>query len=305
MKNQNDLDKHLDRLIRKSENQVTKIYAARYKEITKEIDKMYKNYEVGGKLTLNEMNRYNRLDKSLDSITRELLKGQNQACRLAQRTAEQQYLENYYRSAHMYEFTAQRKLGFGLVDNDTIKAAVENPIDKLKLPAVKSRNRKAVVDRIRNDIAQGLARGSSYREMTTIVRKAVDMDMNKARTVVQTESHRAQVKGRDASARQAEKYVKLEKKWSAALDGSTRSAHQDLDGVTIGMDEDFKSPNGGVGPYPSSLNSASDDIRCRCSCLYLVNGREPELRRARTETGDNEVIPYVNYKDWEKERLKK
>lgn len=299
--NQKKIDKTLDKIVRKSEDKVTKVYAQRYKEIIKEIDSMYRKYEREGVLTMAEMSKYNRLDKSLDRITGELLKAQDSSYRLAQRTMEQQLVENYFRSAFLYEFQAQRKLGFGELSKETIQAAVENPIEKMKLPAIKSRNRKIIVDKIRNEISQGLIRGSSYQEMTRIVRDLVDFDANKARTVVATESHRAQVLGRDMSARQASKYVKMQKKWSSALDDRTRDAHQELDGVTVGLDEEFHSDAGGVGKMPGQMNNASDDINCRCSVLYVVDGNEPEVRR----DGNREVIPYMTYKEWYKNRIKK
>src|SRR5699024_3033234 len=299
--NQKKIDKILDRMVRKSEDEVIKVYANRYKEIIKEIDKLYRKYESNGVLTMAEMSKYNRLDKSLDNITGELLKAQDSSYRLAQKTMEQQFIENYFRSAYLYEFESQRKLGFGQISKETIQAAIENPIDKLTLPAIKSRNRKIIVDKIRNEISQGLIRGSSYQQMTRIIRNLVDFDANKARTVVATEAHRAQVIGRDMSARQASKYVNIRKKWSSALDDRTRDAHQELDGVTIDLDDDFYSDAGGVGKMPGQMNNASDDINCRCSVLYVVDDNEPEVRR----DGQGNVIPYMSYKEWYKNRIEK
>lgn len=305
MDNQQKIDKYLDKLITKSENEVTRIYARRYKEIKKEIDRMYTKYEKNGQLTLADMTKYNRLDKSLDFIIRELLTAQNEAYRLAQNTMEQTFLENYYRTAYLIEFEAQQKLGFGVLSKDLIKSATENPIDKLKLPAIRERNRKQIVDRIRNDIAQALARGSSYSEMTRTIRDAVGFDAHKARTVVATEAHRTQTEGRYRSMEQASKYVTIEKMWDASLDSDTRRAHRKLDGKTIPKDELFRSPNGGKGKGPGHMNKASDDINCRCTLVSVVNGRKPEVKRARLDDGKTAVIPYMNYTDWEKGRLGK
>lgn len=303
MKNQQEIDKYIDRLIRKSESQVTKIYARRYKEIMKEIDKLYKALEDVGEISLAQASKYNRLDKTLDSVLRELLKGQNEAYRLAQQTMEQTFIENYMRTAHVQEFEAQQKLGFGALSKELIESAVENPIDKLKLPATKERNRKAIIDRIRNDIAQGLARGDSYHAMRKVISKAVDFDAHKSRTVVATEAHRTQVEGRYRSMEQASKYVKIEKMWDASLDSDTRRAHRRLDGKTIDKDELFDSPNGGEGKAPGHMNNAADDINCRCSVVSVVNGRKPEVRRSRLDDGSTAVIPYMNYDEWYKARI--
>lgn len=303
MKNQQELDKYIDKIIQDAEKETTRIYARRYREIRNEIATMYEKYEQGGTLTLAQMSKYNRLDKSLEFIVGELVAAQNSAYRLAQQTMEQTLLENYYRTAYLTEFEAQQKLGFGMLSRETIEAAVENPIDRLKLPAVKSRNRKQIVDRIRNDIAQGLARGSSYREMSRIVRDAVDFDAHKSRTVVATEAHRTQVEGRWRSMEQASKYVKIEKMWDATLDGRTRKAHRRLDGTVLPMDEDFRSDAGGRGKGPGHMHSAADDIHDRCSLVTIVDGYEPEVKRERLEDGTTNVIPYLTYEDWYKNRI--
>lgn len=305
MNNQQKIDKYIDNLITQAEKQTTRIYAKRYKEIKKEIEKLYFQMERTGTPSLNEAMRYNRLDKSLDFIIGELLKAQGDAYKLAQQTMEQTFLENYYRTAFLMEFETQQKLGFGLLTQELIESAVQNPIEKLKLPAIRERNRKQIVDRIRNEMAQGLARGSSYSEMTRIIRDVVSFDAHKSRTVVATEAHRTQVEGRYRSMEQASKYVKVEKMWDASLDKNTRSAHRKLDGKVIPKDENFRSPNGGRGKAPGHMNRAADDINCRCSLVTVVNGRTPEVRRERLEDGTTAVIPYTKYEDWQEARLKK
>lgn len=305
MQNQKKIDKYLDKLSRKSESEVTKIYATRYKEITKEIGKMFAKYESKGVLTMAEMSKYNRLEKSMDSIIRELTKAQDKAYLLAQKTMEEQFLENYFRSAYAYEYEAQEKMGFGTLSKEVIQEAVTNDIEKLTLSAVLERNRKEITDKIRQNVAQGLVRGSSYQEMTKIIRDSVNFDAVKARHVVATEAHRAQVLGRARSAMQAGKHVKIEKMWVSTLDEKTRSSHQDMDGVKVGIDEDFETSSGGRGKVPGSMNNAGDDIHCRCTVVYLVNGKEPGMRRARNEDGSNSVIPYTNYNDWYENRIQK
>jgi hypothetical protein len=55
MKNQNELDKLLDNLVIRAENEVDRIYARRLRNILDEISLMYEKYEVDGTLTLAEM----------------------------------------------------------------------------------------------------------------------------------------------------------------------------------------------------------------------------------------------------------
>lgn len=304
MNNQQEIDKYLDDLITQRENRVVKLYAMRYKEIKAEIAKMYEMYEEDGVLTMAQMSKYNRLDKSLGNIIELLLDVQTEAYKLAQKSMEEQFIENYYRSAYLYEYEAQQKLGFGLLSQDVVVAATVNPIDKLTLPAVRERNRKIIVDRIRTEIEQGLLRGDSYAAMSKKVKEAVAFDAHKAKTVVRTESHRVQTEGRMKSADQASKYVVMQKMWDATLDSGTRKAHQKLDGQVIGKDENFRSPAGGKGKAPGHMHNAGDDINCRCTVIFVVNGRKPEVKRARNEDGSTTVIPYTSYEDWYKNRIK-
>ncbi|SPU09476.1 phage related minor head protein [Bacillus licheniformis] len=51
------------------------------------------------------------------------------------------------------------------------------------------------------------------------------------------------------------------------------------------------------------MHNAKDDINCRCSIIFIVNGQKPEVRRSRI-AGKNVVIPYTTYEEW-KNNLKR
>jgi len=303
VKNQNELDKLLDDLIAHAEKEINRVYARRLKTILKEIQHMYEKYEKDGKLTLADMSKYNRLDKSMNTIIAEFLKAQTEAYALAQTTMETQFLENYFRSAYLFEFEAQQLLGFGQLSKETIQAAIKNPIDKLTLPALQKRNRAIIVDKIKIEIQQGLLAGESYSKMAQRIREAVNFDASKARAVARTESHRVQVEGRRKSAEQAAKHIQMKKMWDATLDTRTRPAHRHLDGTIKPLSGTFKSLSGGVGLQPGMMMNPKDDINCRCSLIYLVNERKPEVRRARLDNGKTAVVPYMNFEEWYKNRI--
>lgn len=91
--------------------------------------------------------------------------------------------------------------------------------------------------------------------------------------------------------------------WVSTLDTRTRIGHKKLDGKVVERDGVFKSIYGGVGKAPGHMHTAKDDINCRCSIIFIVNGQKPEVRRSRI-AGKNVVIPYTTYEEW-KEQLKK
>jgi hypothetical protein len=103
------------------------------------------------------------------------------------------------------------------------------------------------------------------------------------------------------SAEKASKRSNLEKMWNATLDLKTRAGHRKLDGKTIERNGLFKSIYGGVGPAPGHMNNAKDDINCRCTITFKVNGVLPDTRRARKRgNGAGETIPYQTYEEWYK-----
>lgn len=302
-KNQNELDKKLDDLITEAEKEIDKVHAKRLKTINNRLADMYQKYETNGKLTLADMTKYNRLQKELDFIFQEIDSQYKYLTRFIGNLRETQYIENYYKSAYLYEFEAQQKLGFGKLSKSVIQKAIENQIKELTLSYVMEHNRNDIVKRINTELAQGLQAGESYAQMAKRVKNTINFSAYKSRTVARTEAHRCQQQGRMDAAEQANKYVNMTKDWDSTLDRHTRPWHRTMDGRERQINKDFHTPVGGVGPAPGHMHLAKDDINCRCTVVYLVNGEKPSIRRSRLSNGKTEVIPYMNYSEWEKARL--
>ena len=302
MKNQQDLDKILNRLVKKAENRIDAIYAKRLTNILAEIGLMYEKYEVNGVLTMADMSKYNRLSKSMDVIIGELIGTYTEVHAVTQTTMIEQYLEAYFRQAYLAEFEAQARLGFGSLSMATVKAALENPIEFLTLPAILERNRANVIYKIQQEITEGLIAGESYQKIAKRLRDRLDMDKRKSQLVARTESGRAQSIGKEDSYQQAKKYADVVKKWDSALDKRTRDSHRHLDGKEADKDGLFHS-SGASAPQPRMFGLAREDIGCRCATRIQVNGREPTVRRVRLEEGDTKVIPWTNYKNWQESRI--
>ncbi|MDA7028463.1 phage minor head protein [Bacillus sp. CLL-7-23] len=303
MKNQDDLDQYLDQMIEEAERKIDQLFANRLKEIKSQIAAMYEKYSRNGELSYTELNKYNRFRKEMEVMVTEIHQDYRELFKLIKDLMEKQFVENYLRSAYLYEFEAQVKMGFTIPTAVVIMAALENPIEKLKLPNVLEAARNEIVNDISIEIAQGLLIGEGYAKMAKRIENRVHFSRAKARRVSRTEAHRVQVEGRLRSAEKASKKADLKKMWVSTLDTKTRIGHKKLDGKVVDRDGVFKSIYGGVGKAPGHMHNAKDDINCRCSIIFLVNGKVPEVRRARVE-GENVVIPYQTYEEWEKQ-LKK
>ncbi|UZN53027.1 phage minor head protein [Bacillus paralicheniformis] len=298
--NQNDIDLYLDNMISQAEKRIDQLFVRRLKDINQQIAVMYQKYSSGGELTYTDLNKYNRLRKELEFITKKIDKDFNFILKEIDLLLEKQYVENYLRSAYVYEFEAQVKMGFVIPSEAVIMAAIENPIPELRLPALLETSRNQIISRITVEITQGLLIGDDYEKIAARIEKALDFGRMKARRIARTEAHRVQVSGRLDSAEKASKKADLKKMWVSTLDTRTRIGHRKLDGKVVERDGVFKSIYGGVGKAPGHMHTAKDDINCRCSIIFIVNGQKPEVRRSKI-AGKNVVIPYMTYEEWKKQ----
>ncbi|MET1374796.1 phage minor head protein, partial [Staphylococcus aureus] len=68
----------------------------------------------------------------------------------------------------------------------------------------------------------------------------------------------------------------MKKRWHATKDTRTRDTHRHLDGESVEIDQNFKS-SGCVGQAPKlfiGVNSAKENINCRCKLLYYIDENE-------------------------------
>ncbi|MCY8247492.1 phage head morphogenesis protein [Bacillus inaquosorum] len=299
--NQNDIDKYLDDMITEDAKKIDVVFAQRLKEINQQIAALYAKYSRDGQLSMADMNKYNRFKKEMERMTEESSKAFKTILTIVEALAAKQFLESYMRSAYLYEMEAAVELGFSIPTVEVIKQAILNPIAELTLSALYKRHRDDYVRQIQISIAQGIQAGEDYSKIARRIEQTTEFARRKARDVARTETHRVQVSARMKSAEQASKKSKLEKMWNATLDLKTRSGHRKLDGKTVERNGLFKSIYGGVGPAPGHMNNAKDDINCRCTIAFKVNGVLPDTRRARKRgNGSGETIPYQTYEEWYK-----
>jgi SPP1 gp7 family putative phage head morphogenesis protein len=298
---QNQLDKHLDELIDQAELDIDKVFGKRLKALTSQLGDMFRKYSTNGALTYADLQKYSRFQKEMNYIAEQIHEDYKGLLPFIQSLMENQYLENYYKSAYLYEFEAQQKLGYALLNHTVIEAAVLNQIPQLTLPALMEYNRNETVRRISIEITQGLIAGEGYSDIARRIEKTVGFSATKAKRVARTEAGRCQSLGRLDSYKQASKYVKMEKVWSATLDRITRSSHQVLDDDKADAEGYFHF-KGHKAEAPRLFGVAELDINCRCAFISTVNGKKPSVRRERLENGKTVIIPYLDYKSWAKDK---
>jgi uncharacterized protein YoaH (UPF0181 family) len=298
---QEQIDKLLDEMADKTESEIDKLFAIRLKALHERIAKLYRKYSNGGELTWTDLQKYNRFNKEMELIKQEIHNDYKQMFNNIEKLMIATYLENYLRSGFLYEFEAQQPMSYVIPSIETIRKAIANPIDKLKLPALMQDNRNEIIKKINIEISQGIMAGEGYSTIAKRLEDTVHFGAYKARRVARTETGRAQVEARLESAEHAEKVVGkakprtkeeteqaeprkgMIKTWSSSGDLEVRSSHRILDdqeadekGFFHFQGHKAQGPHLFHGPKSASLN-----INCRCDVLFLVDGKRPKLRRFR------------------------
>ncbi len=157
--NQNDIDKYLDDMITEDAQKIDVVFASRLKEINAQIARLYAKYSKDGQLTLADANKYNRLNKEMERMAEESHKAFKTILTIVEALAAKQFLENYMRSAYLFEMESVVNLGFSIPTAEVIRQAILNPIAELTLSAIYRRHRDDYVRQIQISVAQGLQAG--------------------------------------------------------------------------------------------------------------------------------------------------
>lgn len=171
-------------------------------------------------------------------------------------------------------------------------------------------NRRSEVLKINRSISSGLLQGKGYRETARDISKIIGAvsptgssgSMASALRIVRTDSNRTYNAGSFANSQAvSEQGLDIQRMWVATFDSRTRDTHGSLDGVTVGVDEPFKS--GGVtAMYPGDFPTAAQSVNCRCTTIDVVDGIPPSARRGvNPVTGESEIYDWQTFDDWSKD----
>lgn len=161
-------------------------------------------------------------------------------------------------------------------------------------------------NRIRREVARGLAQGSSYAKISKLLAEHMSIGYSKTARIVRTESHRisqeatldAQYKAKDAGA-------DVVKQWDSTLDRRTRSTHAHLDGKIVEVDEPFKY-GGHEAMHPGGFGVAALDINCRCVIVQRAKWAldEEELETLKERAKYYGLDKTKDFKEYKKKYIK-
>lgn len=283
--NQLDIIERVDRMIAESESEVEELLSKRLREILESLSTMYNKFVVDDKTSYTDLNKYNRLSKELERISQQLNEDYKAIVKMIEYSNERIYVEQYLMMAYLFEVYQSTEDGFSLPTEDTVAAALVNPIEFLRLPNVLKEHRNEIIRKLHIEISSSLLAGEGYWKMAKRIEKAVGFSQYKARAVARTEGGRARSLSDQAVTEEMKKYADIDDVWLSSLDHKVRTAHRKLDGQIADKDGYFHY-KGLKAKGPHLWNVAKMDINCRCVKLKLVNGQLPSVRRGRDYKDD-------------------
>ena len=303
--NQNDIDNYIDKLINQADKEIETLFAKRLKEIKQIIANMYEKYDRDEpQVTWTEFNKYNRLNKELNRIGQMLSQDYREVAKAIKQSQQNVYIEKYMMSLFLYEMASQTSMNFDIPTTQTIQTAIEQPIEFIKLVPTLQKHRDDTLKRIRMHITQGIMSGEGYSKIAKALRDDLGMAKAQSVRVARTETGRAlSQSGLDSAMVAKNNGLDMKKRWYATKDTRTRDTHRHLDGTSVDIEDNFHS-SGCVGPAPKlfvGVASAKENINCRCKLLYYIDEDELPTTMRTKEDG---VIPFTNYREWEKNKRK-
>lgn len=290
------------KLAEKEEEKVRKLLIQNYVNVLADIKRKLKVYIMDNEnLTFAKQLELKRLDNLINQINIVLNKLYDNSYKIItdydRETMEREYFGVFYEVENL----AKIDISFSMLNEKYIQEAIEFPVDGFKLS--ERLYDKYLMDmkyRVKGAVTQGLINSSGYSAIAKTISDVGFTNFNHAMTIAITEAGRMKSLARQKGQQEAlNRGVKLEKRWVSVLDKKTRDSHQKLDGQTVPIDGEFEI-NGHKAPQPRLFGVASEDIRCRCDTITIVEGISPELRK---DNEDKQYIKYKNYEEWYKNKF--
>jgi len=289
-----------NKLSKVQEKELLTIYQSSLKEIRNDMFKMSDKADW----TLNDMLKYNRLDKLEGEVLLEIKKISLGTYKNMLKTNKAIVKNTYNESWFGYEKETGARLDFDKLDSETVNKVVLNPYPGVTLRDLIKDLTASQIKQLKIILGSGLTQGSTITEIANKLKEMLEINYVRAVRIARTESGRASEKAQlDLTSQAEDMGIKIRKVWAAVLDNRTRDSHANMDGVKADDDGLFN-VNGVIMSAPKVVvsdplgNAAGEVINCRCEYLEEIEdyGTGVESRR---DNEYNEQIDNMTYKEWE------
>lgn len=294
-----ELEKLSQKEFKKTDSELFNTYRQSLIDIKK---KLYNYTQAYPNLSFSSRLEVERLFHVADEISAVLDAATQSVEETIKNHSSSQAEQGYYGTWYALEQSQNIQLGMPLINHDYVDMLVNKPVDGTRLSKRLYKHRDELAKNVSHNIIDGLFAGDSYAKIAKRISDQTEASYRQSLRIAITEAGRTNSEASQLSSERAQALgINMKKRWLSTLDGKTRSDHRALDGQQVPIDGKFEI-NGHSAKQPRMFGVASEDIRCRCTTINIVNGIAPELRK------DNEtkkMIKYKNYDDWLKsKRLK-
>ncbi|MDK2899607.1 MAG: hypothetical protein PWQ45_109 [Thermosipho sp. (in: thermotogales)] len=246
--------------------------------------------------------RIGKLDKQMDIILKDL------------RVSQASYIElirtrMYYDAYNINRMNINSMIGepiaFHVLPRDLIEDTIRDTLPYLDVGETLGKNLNVTKQRILNDLVSQLMTGEAYDETARSIAMHLNGNFDRARKIARTELHRvkelAVAKSNEEMNRKDFSRLdsKLYNEWKATADSRTREDHMYADGqrkLANGQDLFRVGQSKGVAPGNLfGIDSAAQNINCRCTIVSVVEGQDTENLYNPDE---------VAYKEYKKAEMK-
>lgn len=228
-------------------------------------------------VTFSEAVKYNRYDKLMSQINKELNELKREEARIVERAKFNLYqnsakdnAEALLQEARRIGYKKARTAGsFTFLDKNRLLEAIATPYESLAL----RRNYRNALSDIEGVLTSGLVEGKSYPQMARELRDRIGVSYSKANRILRTEGNTAVNRGiKDANNRVRALGISISEVWvSAMLTDRSRETHMALNGKPKNEEHDGWYLGGVWAKHPGdSQLPAKHRVNCMCRIITKV-----------------------------------
>ena len=158
----------------------------------------------------------------------------------------------------------QRPLDLVFGERDIARSAID--LSAFEIAQTTAKNVQGIIE-------QGLLSGASVNQIAIGIDNSAKFGIGRARMIARTEATKAINLATDQSYQTAaNEGIKIRKEWLSSRDDKVRETHRELDGQTVGVNEDFVVPSTGEqAPAPAAFADPAESINCRCTIAPVID----------------------------------
>ena len=294
-------NKELERLSKKRYKQMdTELYNA-YKDGLKQLKLEIKQYiDAYDSLSFSQRLQVERQLEVATQINDIINEMGGKGERLLRSFISDEGTQGYFGTFYVLEGAENIQLNFAMLPENYIEELVNTPVAGKILSTRLYTNQSKLAQEATTALLQGAFKGEGYAKVAKRVGELTEANYKQALRIARTEGGRVQSAAKQRSYVEAnDKGIDIQKRWLSTLDKKTRHSHQELDGQTVDVEEQFEY-KGLKADAPRLFGVAEQDINCRCTTITVVNDIAPDVRK---DGETKKLIKYKNYREWEKERV--